>query len=135
MYLVVVVKHRNHVPAEPGEIAVVVQFRISKEGEVLVGFQKAFDHRLQPARDIFDSERGIQPGRVHHRPCVAAAASHLPGKKETLLPKTLCELVNCGAENPCGLLAHVLNCVDAKTVYVGVCDPVRVTVDEVLKGR
>jgi hypothetical protein len=35
-YLVVVVKHRDHLLTEPGEIAVVVQFRIPKESEVFV---------------------------------------------------------------------------------------------------
>jgi hypothetical protein len=62
-----------------------------------------------------------------------APAGHLAGKKETLLAQTLCELVNGGAEYSRGLLAHVLDRVDAKTIEVGVSDPILVTVDEALQ--
>src|SRR5262249_23182968 len=59
---------------------------------------------------------------------------HLSSKKEPRLSKALCELVDGGAEYTCGLLAHVLDRVDAKAVEVGVGDPVLVTVDEVLES-
>src|SRR5262249_21447627 len=130
VYLIVVVKHRDHVLAEPGEIPMVVQCRIPKEREVLVRFGSTLYHGCKPSRNIFDPERRIQAGRVHHRPCVATPASHLAGKKEALLPETLCELVNGSAEDSRGLLAHVLHRIDAKAVDVGVGDPVFVTVDE-----
>src|SRR5215472_2933772 len=47
-----------------------------------------------------------------------------------LLSETLREFVNCGTEYPSNLLAHVLNRIDAKSVDVGVGDPVLVTVDK-----
>src|SRR5215472_18641870 len=47
-----------------------------------------------------------------------------------LLSETLREFVNCGTKYPSNLLAHVLNRVDAKSVDVGVGDPVLVTVDK-----
>src|SRR5215469_17354241 len=64
---------------------------------------------------------------------MSTPARHLADQKETLLPQTLCELVNCGAEYPGGLLAHMLNRVDAKAVDVRVGDPILITMDEVLQ--
>src|SRR5262245_5145672 len=64
---------------------------------------------------------------------MAASARHLAGKKEARLSQALCELVNGGAEDSCGLLPHVLDRVDAKAVEVGVRDPILVTVDQALQ--
>src|SRR5262247_4623752 len=61
---------------------------------------------------------------------MGTSAGHLARQKEAVLPETLCELVNGRAEDARGLLAHVLHRVDAKSVDVGVGDPVFVTVDE-----
>src|SRR5262249_48934334 len=107
--LVVIVKHRDHVLAEPCEIAVIIQLRIAKKRKVFVRFGKPFHHGLKPSGDIFDPKGRIQAGCVHHRPCMTTPARHLARQKKTLLSKTLGELVNGSAEYSCRCLAHVLD--------------------------
>ena len=100
-----------------------VQDPIAEYGEIIHWVRVSRDHPFKLARDVLDSQGGIQAGPLYYPPGVVAAARHLSDQEEAFLADAIGKLPHHVTERPQRFFAHVLGGVDAETVEIGVRDP------------